>query len=63
MNIAGKRIRLAKDNRKIKREKTKIYDKEVLTALKKLWEIFDYICSKRLAPYFKEIILLILKMR
>jgi len=56
MNIAGKRLKLVRDNRKIKRKKTKIYDKEVLTALKELWEIFDYICSKRLAPFLSEII-------
>jgi len=56
INIAGKRIKLVRDNRKIKRKKTKIYDQEVLTALKELWEIFDYICSKRLAPFLKEII-------
>ena len=55
MNIVGKRVKLVRDNRKIKREK-KIYDQEILTALKELWEIFDYICPKRLAPFLKEII-------
>jgi hypothetical protein len=56
MNIGGKRVRLVRDKRKIKREKKKIYDQEVLTALKELWEICDYICSKRLAPFLSEII-------
>jgi hypothetical protein len=55
MNIAGKRVKSVRNNRKIKREK-KIYDQEILTALKEPWEIFDYICSKRLAPFLKEII-------
>ena len=56
MNIGGKRVRLVRDKRKIKREKKKIYDQEVLTALKELWKICDYICSKRLAPFLSEII-------
>jgi len=56
INIAGKRVKLVRDNRKIKRKKEKIYDKKVLNALKEIWKICDYICSKRLAPYLKEII-------
>jgi len=56
LNIAGKRIKYVTDNKKIKRKKKKFYDKEVLTALKKIWKICDYICSKRLAPFLSEII-------
>jgi len=56
MNIGGKRVRLVRDNRKIKREKKKIYDQEVLTSLKEFWEICEYICSKRLAPFLSEVI-------
>ena len=56
INIAGKRVKLVRDNRKIKRKKEKIYDKKVLNALKEIWKIGDYICSKRLAPYLSEII-------
>ncbi|MHC2995438.1 MAG: hypothetical protein IBV53_08065 [Candidatus Atribacteria bacterium] len=56
LNMAGKRIKYVADDRRIKRKKKKIYDKEVLTALKETWKICDYICSKRLAPYLKEII-------
>jgi hypothetical protein len=56
LNIAGKRIKYVADNRKIKRKKEKIYDKKVLNALKEIWKIGDYICSKRLAPYLSEII-------
>jgi len=56
MNIGAKRVRLVRDNRKIKRKKKKIYDQEVLVALKEIWKIGDYICSKRLAPYLSEII-------
>jgi len=47
---------LVRDKRKIKRKKKRIYDQEVLVALKEIWKIGDYICSKRLAPYLKEII-------
>jgi len=55
INIAGKRLKLVRDNRKIKRKK--IYDQDVLVVLKKLWRICDYICSKRLTPFLKEVIL------
>ena len=56
VNISGKRIKYVADNRKIKRKKKKIYGQEVFVALKEIWKICDYICSKRLAPYLKEII-------
>jgi len=56
MNIAGKRVKLVRDNRKIKRKKKKIYGEEVFGVLRRIWEICDYICSKRLAPYLEEII-------
>ncbi len=63
MHIGGKRIRLVRDKKKIKRAKKKIYDKKVLTALRELWIICDYICPKRLAPYLKEIIPVLEKWR
>ena len=44
MNISGKRIKYVADNRKIKKKKKKIHNQKVFTALRKLWEIFDYIC-------------------
>ena len=56
MHIGGKRVKLIRDNRKIKRKKKKIYDQEVFGILRKTWKIFDYICSKRLAPFLSEII-------
>jgi len=56
MNIGGKRVRLARDKRKIKRKKKKIYDQDVLVALKEIWKICDDICSKRLTPFLEEII-------
>ena len=49
MHIGGKRVRLVRDKRKIKMKK-KIYDQDVLVALKEIWKIGDYICPKRLAP-------------
>jgi len=56
LNIVGKRIKYIADKRKIKRKKKKIYDQDVLVALKEIWIICDYICSKRLAPFLSEII-------
>ena len=55
MNIGGRRVRLVRDNKR-KRNKNKIYGQDVLVALKEIWKIGDYICSKRLAPYLSEII-------
>jgi hypothetical protein len=63
MHIGGKRVRLVRDKRKIKRKKKKIYDEGVLVALKEIWKICDYICSKRLAPFLKEIIPVLEKWR
>ena len=56
LNIAGKRIKYIADKSKVKRKKKKIYDQDVLVALKEIWKICDYICSKRLAPFLSEII-------
>ncbi len=55
LNIGGKRVRLVRDKRKIKRNKQNIYDQDVLVSLKEIWKICDYICSKRLAPFLSEI--------
>jgi len=63
MQIGGKRVRLVRDKRKIKRKKKKIYDEGVLVALKEIWKIGDYICSKRLAPFLSEIIPVLEKWR
>jgi len=54
MHIRGKRVRLVRDKRKIKRKKKKIYDEGVLVALKEIWKIGDYICSKKLAPFLEK---------
>jgi len=55
LNIADKRIKYIA-GKKIKRKKKKIYDQDVLAALKEIWKISDYLCSKRLAPFLSEII-------
>jgi len=63
LHIGGKRVRLVRDKRKIKRKKKKIYNEGVLVALKEIWKICDYICSKRLAPFLSEIIPVLEKWR
>ena len=53
----GEKIILIGDfQKKVKRKKEKVYDKKVFVALKKIWEVEDYICGKRLAPYIGEIV-------
>jgi hypothetical protein len=50
----GKRIVLIGDRRKrVKRQKERVYEQKVFTALRKIWHICDLICGKRLAPYLK----------
>lgn len=36
--------------------RARVYGPEVVTALKKVWKIMDYICGKRLAPQLPEIV-------
>lgn len=40
--------------KKTKRKRDKIYGYDVFLKLKKIWAIFDFICSKRLAPFMGE---------
>jgi hypothetical protein len=40
--------------KKIKRVRDSIYGYDVFLALKKIWAIFDFICSRRLKPFMKE---------
>jgi hypothetical protein len=50
--------RIQGDVRKCKtRKKPSVYDNEVLEALRKVWDIMDYICGKRLAPVLKETVI------
>jgi len=55
--LGGKRIKyvIGKD-KKTKRKANKIYGYDVFLALKKIWTIFDFICSRRLAPFMAEAI-------
>jgi len=55
MTSGGKKIKyvIAK-KKKTKRKRDKIYGYDVFLALKKIWVIFDFICSKRLAPFMAE---------
>ena len=40
--------------KKTKKKRDKIYGYDVFLKLKKIWVIFDFICSKRLAPFMAE---------
>ena len=55
--MGGKKIKyvIGKRKKKTKKKgKPRIYTHDVFLALKKIWVIFDFICSKRLAPFIKE---------
>jgi len=55
MTTGGKKIKyVIGKKRKTKRKRDKIYGYDVFLKLKKIWVIFDFICSKRLAPFMAE---------
>ncbi len=60
----GKKVRVNKGlviigdiRKKAGRKRPKTYDSKVFDVLKKIWLIMDCICSKRLAPVLKDIVL------
>jgi len=53
--IGGKKIKyVIGKKKKTKRKRGKIYGYDVFLKLKKIWAIYDFICSKRLAPFMEE---------
>jgi hypothetical protein len=59
--VDGVKVTLIEDERtrpkkKRKRKRKKIYDKDVLRALRTVWLICGCLCGKRLAPYMKKIV-------
>ena len=55
--INGRKIKyIIGKKKKVKRVRDSIYGYDVFLALKKIWAIFDFICSKRLAPFMAEAI-------
>jgi hypothetical protein len=57
--VDGVKVTLVEDERtkrKKKRKRHRIYGKDVLVALQKVWVICDGICGKRLAPYLAVIV-------
>jgi len=55
MTTGGIRIKyVIGKKKKTKKKRDKIYTYDVFLKLKKIWAIFDFICSKRLAPFMEE---------
>ncbi|MCG2788499.1 MAG: transposase family protein [Actinomycetia bacterium] len=55
MTAGGKKIKFViGKKKKTKKKRDKIYTYDVFLKLKKIWAIFDFICSKRLAPFMGE---------
>jgi len=53
--MGGRRIKyVIGKKKKTKKKRDKIYTYDVFLKLKKIWVIFDFICSKRLAPFMGE---------
>ncbi len=52
----GRLILIGDRRKKIKKQKERVYNQKVLTALRKIWYICDCICGKRLAPYLHHIV-------
>jgi len=53
ITTGGKRIKFVIGKKK-KRKRPKIYTYDVFLALRRIWVVFDFICSKRLAPFMAE---------
>ena len=57
IRTGGKKIKyVLKKDKKKKKARARIYDYDVFLALRKIWTIFDFICSKRLKPFMAEAI-------
>jgi len=55
--IGGRKVKYVIGKaKKTKRKRNKIYTYDVFLALRKIWAIFDFICSKRLRPFMAEAI-------
>jgi len=55
MKTGGRRIKFVAAKAKAKKKgRPRIYTYDVFLALKRIWVIFDFICSKRLAPFMAE---------
>ena len=55
ITTGGKRIKfVAEKKKKKKRAKARIYTYDVFLALRRIWVVFDFICSRRLAPFMAE---------
>jgi len=55
--IGGRKVKYVIGKaKKTKRKRNKIYTYDVFLALRKIWTIFDFICSKRLKPFMAEAI-------
>ena len=57
VRTGGKTIKFVAENKKRKKKKKgrpRIYTYDVFLALKKIWTVFDFICSRRLAPFMTE---------
>ena len=53
--MGGKKIKyVIGKKKKTKKKRDKIYTYDVFLKLKKIWAIFDFICSKRLTPFMAE---------
>jgi hypothetical protein len=57
LSLKGKPVTVILGQRgKTPRHRAKVYDSKVLTVLRSIWIVSDYICCKRLAPFIREIV-------
>jgi hypothetical protein len=57
VKLDGKVVRLKADTlrkRKSGGGRKPVYEAATITALRRIWEFFDYLCGKRLAPFIRE---------
>lgn len=52
----GKKVVVAEVGKEIRRRRAKKYNQAVLEPLKRLWQMLDYLCGKRLAAILPEVV-------
>ncbi|MGC8814562.1 transposase [Dictyoglomus sp.] len=63
VRVNSNTVMVADVGRRPRRKRQRIYDQKVFIALKKIWEIMDFICAKRLAPIIGELLPILRKYR
>lgn len=63
LRVNSNTVMVADVRRRPRRQRQRIYDQRVFIGLRRIWEIMDFICGKRLAPIMGELLPILRKYR